>query len=326
MNLVLSQVLEKIGKQNTLNFKHRELNFKIMDIKDLNGSIVAIVTPFKEDGSIDYEKFDELIEWHIAQGTNGIVVCGTTGESPALNEQEGEMLIKHAVIKVDKRIPVIAGSGNNCTQKTIQYSRIDEKSGVDALLIVSPYYNRPTQHGMYLHFGEVAKSVNVPIILYNVPSRTGSAISPQLAIDLAKAHNNIIGIKEAAGNLGNFADLLEKRPKGFKVFSGDDFLAVPANLLGADGCISVVANVIPRDFADMMNASINGEISKSRQMFFKYKKLTELLFVETNPIPVKTALAAMKKISEFFRLPLCEMGSENKQMLLNELVDLQLIK
>jgi len=290
-----------------------------MDFEHLQGSIVAIVTPFDYNGNIDYEKFDELIEWHIAQGTNGIVVCGTTGESPALNEVEGESLIKHAVRTVNKRIPVIAGSGNNCTKKTIQYSQIDEKSGADALLVVSPYYNRPTQHGMFLHFIEVAKSVNIPIILYNVPSRTGSNITPNLAIDLAKAHHNIRGIKEAAGSLASFANLLENRPKGFKIFSGDDYLSIPANLLGADGCISVIANIIPREFAEMMRTSINGEVEKARELFFRYKKLMELMGVETNPIPVKTAMAEMKKIHEVFRLPLCEMGMENKTALLGEM-------
>jgi len=290
-----------------------------MNINNLQGSIVAIITPFKEDGNIDYEKFDELIEWHIDQGTNGIVVCGTTGESPALNESEGETLIKHAVKTVNKRIPVIAGSGNNCTKKTIQYSQLDEESGADALLVVSPYYNRPTQRGMYLHFMEVAKSVNIPIILYNVPSRTGSTIQPELAIELANAHHNIKGIKEAAGSLAAFANLLEKRPKGFKVLSGDDYLSIPANLLGADGCISVIANIIPREFTEMMDSSIGGDVEKSRKLFFKYKKLMELMGVETNPIPVKTAMAAMGKIREVFRLPLSEMSAENKKTLLEEL-------
>jgi len=166
---------------------------------------------------------------------------------------------------------------------------------------------------------EVAKSVNIPIILYNVPARTGSTIQPELAIELANAHPNIKGIKEAAGSLAAFANLLEIRPKGFKVFSGDDYLSIPANLLGADGCISVIANIIPREFSEMMNSSIIGDVEKSRKLFFKYKKLMELMGVETNPIPVKTAMAAMGKIQEIFRLPLSEMSAENKKTLLEEL-------
>ena len=296
-----------------------------MNFNDLQGSIVAIVTPFKEDGAIDYNKLDELIEWQITQGTSGIIVCGTTAETPALTEDECDTLIKFAVQKVNGRIPVIAGSGGSSTTESINYSQFAEKEGADALLVVSPYYNRPSQHGLFLHFSEIAKSVTIPIILYNVPARTGCTISCAVVFDLAKKHKNICGIKEAAGNFITFTNLLEKKPEGFKIFSGDDFLSIPANLMGADGCISVIANIIPSEFQEMMKSSINGEVEKARSLFYKYKKLIEFLFIETNPVPVKTAMAAMGKINEIFRLPLCEMKNENKTLLLNELKHLKLI-
>ena len=296
-----------------------------MYFDDLQGSIVAIVTPYKKDGEIDYEKFEELVEWHILQGTQGLVVCGTTAETPALSETECDMLIRRAAIIVNGRIPVIAGSGSSSTEESICYSQFAENEGADALLVVSPYYNRPTLKGLYLHFSEIAEAVSIPIILYNVPARTGCTIPYHLAIDLAKKHRNIRGIKEAAGNYHAYTDLLANRPKGFKIFSGDDFLSIPANFMGADGCISVVANIIPNEFQEMMAASINNDTAKTRSLFFKYKKLIELMGLETNPIPVKTALAAMGKINEIFRLPLCEMNTENKNALLQELKTLELI-
>lgn len=288
-------------------------------IQNLRGSIVAITTPFKENGEIDLAAFDALVEWHIAQGTDGLVVCGTTGETPTLSEEEDAMMMERAVKVVNGRIPVIAGSGSNSTQDCIKYSQTAEKAGVDALLVVAPYYNKPTRKGLYQHFSSVAKAVNIPIILYNVPGRTGCAIAYDLAIQLANDHKNIIAIKEAAGNFEVLVNLIANRPEGFKIYSGDDFLSTAANLLGADGCISVVANVIPKEFHELMKASLAGNVDVSRQIFYKYKRLMDLMFVESNPIPVKTALAAMGKIKETFRLPLCTMEDKNKEALLTEL-------
>jgi 4-hydroxy-tetrahydrodipicolinate synthase len=288
-------------------------------IQDLRGSIVAITTPFKENGEIDLVAFDALLEWHIAQGTDGLVVCGTTGETPTLSEEEDAMLMERAVKKVNGRIPVIAGSGSNSTLDCIKYSQTAENSGVDALLVVAPYYNKPTRKGLYLHFSSVAKSVNIPIILYNVPGRTGCAIPYDLAIQLANDFKNIIAIKEAAGNIEVMVNLLANRPTGFKVYSGDDFLSTAANLLGADGCISVVANVIPKEFHELMAVSLAGDVTTSRKIFYKYKRLMDLMFVESNPIPVKTALASMGKIKETFRSPLCSMEDINKESLLAEM-------
>lgn len=294
-------------------------NIPMTKIQDLRGSIVAIVTPFKENGEIDLAAFDSLIEWHIAQGTDGVVVCGTTGETPTLSEEEDRMMMERAVKKVNGRIPVIAGSGSNSTQDCIKYSQTAEKIGVDALLVVAPYYNKPTRKGLYLHFSSVANAVKIPVILYNVPGRTGSCIPYDLAIELANDHKNIIAIKEAGGNIDVFMNLIANRPEGFKIYSGDDSLSTAANLFGADGCISVIANVIPKEFHELMTVSLAGNVEASRSLFFKYKRVMELMFVESNPIPVKTALAGMGKISEVFRLPLCEMEDKNKELLLAEM-------
>jgi 4-hydroxy-tetrahydrodipicolinate synthase len=296
-----------------------------MQIRNLQGSIVAIVTPFKDTGEIDLETFDDLIEFHISNGTDGIVVCGTTGETPTLSDAEDAQMIERCVKKVNGRIPVIAGTGSNSTSDCIKYSKKAAELGADALLIVSPYYNKPSRRGIYKHFSQVAKNVDAPIILYNVPGRTGSVIEPGTAIELATNHKNIIGIKEAGGDMKVFAELLANRPEGFKVYSGDDFLSFSANCMGADGCISVVANLIPADFHKMMKASIDGDLKTARSLFFKYRTLMELMFLESNPLPVKTALALMGKVSEVFRAPLCEMEDENREQLKIELKKLKIL-
>ena len=274
---------------------------------DLRGSIVAIVTPFKANGEIDVDAFDQLIDWHLKNGTDGIVVCGTTGETPALTGDEDAFLIERAVKQVAGRIPVIAGTGSNSTQECIKYTRKAETIGVDAVLVVGPYYNKPTDKGMYMHFATVAEAVDVPIILYNVPGRTGSKISVSNAIKLANAYDNIVGIKEASGELALFTELVAQRPDNFKIYSGDDFLSASANLLGADGCISVIANVIPAEFSQLMRSSLEGNVTKVNELFYQYRELMDLMFIESNPIPVKTALAEMGKLNEEFRSPMCSM-------------------
>ena len=296
-----------------------------MQIEELQGSIVAIVTPFTDTGEIDFETFDDLVEFHISNGTDGIVVCGTTGETPTLSDQEDARLIERCVKKVNGRVPVIAGTGSNSTADSIKYSKKAVEVGADALLVVTPYYNKPSRRGIFKHFSQVAKNVDAPIILYNVPGRTGSTIKPSTAVELAKTYKNIVGIKEAAGDMNAFAELLANRPAGFKVFSGEDFLAFSANCLGADGCISVVANLIPTDFHKMMKASIEGDVKTGRDLFFKYRPLMELMFLESNPLPVKTALAIMGQVKEIFRAPLCEMEDENREQLKMELKKLKLL-
>ncbi len=291
----------------------------------LQGSIAALVTPFKKDGSIDMKAFDAMLEAHVAGGTKGVVVCGTTGETPTLSETEDAEMFRHAVERVGGRMTVIAGTGSNSTQSCIKYTQNAVSAGVDAVLVVGPYYNKPTSKGMYLHFSELAKNIDVPIILYNVPGRTGSAIKPDVAIQLAADHKNIVGIKEASGNLHNIEYLLKHRQEGFRVYSGDDGIAMMCNLLGADGCISVAANVFPKEFSQMMELSIAGDAKAAREIHFKYCKLMDLLFVESNPIPVKAALAAMGMIEEVYRAPLCAMEESNKKLLLDEMKSLKLI-
>lgn len=291
----------------------------------LQGSIAALVTPFKTDGSIDLKAFDRLLDFHAENGTAGVVVCGTTGETPTLTESEDAEMFRHAVERVNGRMTVIAGTGSNSTQSCIKYTQNAVEAGVDAVLVVGPYYNKPTSKGMYLHFSELAKQINVPIILYNVPGRTGSAIKPDVAIQLAKDYNNIVGIKEASGNIHNVEYLIKNRPDGFHVYSGDDGIAMLCNLLGADGCVSVAANIFPREFSRLMQLSIAGDAKAACEIHYRYSKLMELLFVESNPIPVKAALAAMGMMEEVYRAPLCTMEDANKKALLDEMKKLKLI-
>lgn len=291
----------------------------------LKGAIVAIVTPFLDSGELDWDSFDKLIDFHIDNKTDGIVVCGTTGETPTLTDEEDEALVARAVHRIGGRIPLIAGSGSNCTRTAVAKTQKAKELGADAALVVVPYYNKPTDAGIYQHFKTVAQAVDIPIILYNVPSRTGAHILPETAVRLATDFDNIVGIKEASGVLSCITHIIDSAPKGFLVYSGDDFIACSANLLGADGCISVVANIIPAEFRQLMKVSLHGDVAATRELFYKYQKLIELCFVESNPIPVKTALAEMGLIKEIFRLPLCSMVDKNRQLLLNEMRNLKMI-
>lgn len=292
---------------------------------DLRGSIAALVTPFKKDGSIDYEAYDRLLDFHIANGTAGVVVCGTSGETPTLSEEEDAQMFKHSVEYINHRMVVIGGTGSNCTESCVKYTRNAAEAGVDAVLTVGPYYNKPTSAGMYLHFSTVAKAVDIPMILYNVPGRTGSAIKPEVALQLARDFENIVGIKEATGNLMNIATLIAGRPDGFKVYSGDDNISMLSNLLGGDGCISVLANVVPKEFVEFMKLSMDGNAVEARKIFYKYHRLMDLLFVESNPIPVKAALSAMGMMEEIYRAPLCPMEPANHEALMSEMKKLGVI-
>ncbi|MCW3805613.1 4-hydroxy-tetrahydrodipicolinate synthase [Plebeiibacterium marinum] len=291
----------------------------------LKGSIVAIVTPFHESGEIDWDAFDKLIDFHLNNNTDGIVVCGTTGETPTLTDEEDEALVARAVKLINGKIPVIAGSGSNCTQTAIEKTQKAKELGADAALVVVPYYNKPTQKGIYEHFKAVAEAVDIPIVLYNVPSRTGAGLTPETVVKLAQDFENIVAVKEAAGIISYFTEIIASAPKGFLVYSGDDFLSASANMLGADGCISVVANIIPVDFHKLMDASINGDVATTKDLFYKYQKLMDLCFIESNPIPVKTALAEMGFMKEVFRGPLCTMEEDNRQKLLDELKSLSIL-
>lgn len=290
------------------------------------GSMVAIVTPFKNNKTeLDEKAFKRLIEFHIKGNTSAVVPCGTTGESATLSFEEHDRVIELAVEYVDKRIPVIAGTGSNSTQEAIALTVHAKKAGADASLQVSPYYNRPTQKGLYEHFKTIAEAVDIPIILYNIASRTGVNIEPETIAKLANDCKNIVGVKEASGNLDQMSRIKALCPQTFALISGDDSLTLPILSIGGTGVISVVANIIPQDVADMAAAFEKGNITKARKLHYKMLPLVKAMFVETNPIPVKTAMGMMGMIEPSLRLPMCEMSEENKQKLKVALKDYGLL-
>ena len=269
----------------------------------IKGSIVAIVTPMQEDGSLDFPAFRALIDFHVAQGTNGIVVVGTTGESPTVSLTEHELLIHVAVEHAAGRIPIIAGTGANSTKEAVELAAFSKKAGASASLTVVPYYNKPTQDGLYLHFKTIAEAVDMPHILYNVPGRTCADMHNDTVLRLAQIPN-ITGIKDATGDIARGSDLLHRIPSNFAVYSGDDVSALALILLGAHGTISVTANVAPRLMHEMCLSALHGDAIKARQINSQLLGLHRHLFVEANPIPVKWALSSMGKIKNILRLPL----------------------
>ena len=269
----------------------------------IKGSLVAIVTPMLEDGSLDLPAFRALIDFHIEQGTDGIVVVGTTGESPTVDVVEHELLIAEAVKHAAGRIPIIAGTGANSTTEAIELADFSKKAGADASLTVVPYYNKPTQEGLYLHFKAIAEAVDMPHILYNVPSRTCADMANDTVLRLAQIPN-IVGIKDATGDMERGSDLLQRAPKNFAVYSGDDASTLALMLLGAHGTISVTANVAPGLMHEMCAAALKGDLTKAREINFRLLGLHRHLFVEANPIPVKWAMARMGKMKNVLRLPL----------------------
>lgn len=287
------------------------------------GSIVAIVTPFSS-GRVDEKTFGDLIEWHISSGTNAIVPCGTTGESATLEYEEHYRVIEIAVKTSNGRIPIIAGTGANATDETIMITRKAKELGADGALLVSPYYNKPTQEGLYRHYKAVAEAVDIPIVLYNVPGRTAVNILPSTVARLAEV-KNIAGIKEATGDMKQVSEVIRLCGDRLAVLSGDDFTTFPLLALGGKGVISVSANVAPREVSDMCSLWEQGKIRESRAIHYKLEPLNAAMFIETNPIPVKTALSLMGKIKEEFRLPLCEMSAANKEKLGKTLKDFGLI-
>lgn len=282
------------------------------------GSIVAIVTPFKNK-KVDEKALGKLIEWHISEGTDAIVPCGTTGESATLDYEEHYKVIEITIKVVNKRVPVIAGTGANATDETIMITQKAKKMGADGALLVAPYYNKPTQEGLYRHYKAVAESVDIPIVLYNVPGRTAVNMLPPTVARLAET-KNIIAIKEATGDMRQVSDIIRLCGDRMTVLSGDDFTTLPLLALGGKGTISVSANVAPRDVSEMIRAWERGNIAEARKLHFKLEPLNQAMFIETNPIPVKAALSMMGKIQEEFRLPLCQMSDENRKKLRNVLV------
>jgi len=288
------------------------------------GAIVAIVTPFK-NGEVDEERLRELIEFQIENGTDGIVPCGTTGESTTLSHEEHDRVIEITIDAVKKRVPVIAGTGSNSTTEAIRLTRHAHEAGADGVLMVSPYYNKPSQEGLYQHFKAVADAVPVPIILYNVPGRTSSNVLPETVARLSKI-SNIVGIKEATGDLRQISSVAALSEKDFYILSGDDFTVLPIMAIGGKGVISVVANVIPADMAAMVDAYNAGNTDEARRLHFKMWPFMEACFYETNPIPVKAALAIAGKIEYEYRLPLCPLSNANYEKLRKVMVDYGLIK
>lgn len=280
----------------------------------LLGSLVAIVTPMFEDGSLDISSLNALIEFHISQGTDGIVIVGTTGESPTVDFDEHCLLIKTAVNQVRGRIPVIAGTGANSTKEAITLTNKAKELGADACLLVAPYYNKPTQEGLYQHFKAIADAVSIPQILYNVPSRTGCDISNDTVLRLA-SHPNIIGIKDATGGIERGTDLILRAPKNFAILSGDDATALSLMLLGGKGVISVTANVAPKLMHEMCLAALDGRAIQARELNAKVFQLHQKLFVEANPIPVKWVLAEMGLIKRGIRLPMVSLSPQHHDVL-----------
>jgi 4-hydroxy-tetrahydrodipicolinate synthase len=280
----------------------------------IGGAIAAIITPFK-NGEIDEAGLRDLIEFQLANGTHGIVPCGTTGESPTLSHKEHERVVEITIEQTARRVPVIAGTGSNCTEEAISLTRHAKKAGADAVLMISPYYNKPTQEGIYRHFEQVAKAVDIPIIVYNIPGRTASNIEPSTMARLSGI-DNIVGVKEASGSMKQITDTIAMCADDFIVVSGEDYLTFPLMCVGGKGVISVVSNVAPREMADLCNLFSSGKFEESQKLYYKLLPLLHILFIETNPAPVKAALAMMKRIeSEEVRLPLVTMTEANKDRL-----------
>jgi len=288
-----------------------------------SGSMVALVTPFR-DGSVDWQSLQALVEFHVQNGTHGIVPCGTTGESATLSHEEHDEVIKAVIKAVNRRVPVIAGTGSNSTAEAVRLTREAEKSGADGALMISPYYNRPTQEGIYQHYKKVAASVGIPIIVYNIPGRTGSKIEPETLARLAEI-KNIAGVKEATGSVDQAIDVLRLCQGNLAVYSGEDSLTFSLMALGGQGVISTVANVAPKEMAQLTEACLAGQWEKARELQFKLVPLIRSVFIETNPIPVKTALSLMGKCTGELRLPLTPMAEGNVKKLRQAMADFGLI-
>lgn len=290
----------------------------------IKGSMVALVTPFTEDGSVNFKRVRELVEWHIQEGTDSILVLGTTAETPTLTEEEEDEIVKIAIEQAAGRVPIVVGSGSNNTAKAVKTSLKYEAMGADALLVISPYYNKANKQGMIQHFLTVADAVNTPIILYNVPGRTGMSISYDVLEAVCK-HKNIVGIKEASGDMslvGKFSKLIDDN---FTVYSGNDDINVPLMSLGGGGVISVLANILPGVSHEMATAALEGDFAKARELQIKYMDLINALFIETNPIPVKEAMNMLGLEAGGYRLPLYPMEEKNRAVLKAELEKLGLL-
>lgn len=283
------------------------------------GAGVAIVTPFHEDGSVDYERFSDVIEYQIANGTDAIIVCGTTGEASTLTHEEHLEVIRYCAEKVNHRVPVIAGTGSNCTETAIYLSQEAEKYGADALLLVTPYYNKATQKGLYLHFKMIADSVKIPVILYNIPGRAGVALQPETIVSLCKDVENIVGVKDATGNISQTSHLMQIADGCVDLYSGEDGIIVPMLSIGGKGVISVLSNVAPRQTHDICQKFFDGDVKGSCELQLKALPLVDALFCEVNPIPVKKGVELLGLCGGTLRMPLTEMEPEHAARLEKEM-------
>ena len=274
------------------------------------GSLVALITPMRSDGSIDEKAYAELVDWQIKEGTNGVVPVGTTGESPTLSHDEHRRVVEIAIEVSAGRVPVIAGAGSNSTEEAIALTRHAKEAGADAALIVTPYYNKPTQEGLYQHYKAIAAAVKLPIIVYSVQGRTGVNVEPATLRRLSEI-DYVIGVKEASGNISQMAQVVHQVPSGFAVLCGDDSIAIPLIALGGHGVVSVVSNEIPREFTALIDRALRNDFAGARELQRQYLPLMEVNFVESNPIPVKAAMALMGLLEPVWRLPLCPPNPAN---------------
>jgi 4-hydroxy-tetrahydrodipicolinate synthase len=278
------------------------------------GSFVALVTPFR-DGTIDEAKLSELVRMHVAQGTDGIVPCGTTGESPTLSHDEHRRVVEIVIEAAAGRIAVIAGTGSNSTAEALELTRHAERAGATGALVVNPYYNRPTQEGLYRHFRAIADAVSIPILVYNIQSRTAVNVETDTMVRLARDCKNIVGVKEASGSLDQMSQVILGCGPEFSVLSGDDNVTLPLLAIGGSGVISVIANILPRDTAEMVHAALDGDWKRARELHYRLFPLARAAFIETNPIPIKEAMAMAGMIQPEFRLPMCRMSDANRARL-----------
>lgn len=290
------------------------------------GAAVAIITPMKEDGSVDFDQLKKLIDFQIDHGTDAIVICGTTGEASTLTHEEHLETIRACVSYVSKRVPVIAGTGSNCTATAVYLSQEAQKAGADAVLLVTPYYNKATQGGLVQHFAETAKKIDIPVVLYNVPGRTGCNLLPETAVKLAKEVDNIVAIKEASGNISQVVKLAKLAEGCIDIYSGNDDQIVPILSLGGLGVISVLSNVVPKQTHDMVAKYLEGDVKGSLELQLQYLDLVKALFCEVNPIPVKKAVEYMGYCTGTLRSPLTEMTENNAKVLYDEMKKLGILK
>ncbi|MFC2149468.1 4-hydroxy-tetrahydrodipicolinate synthase [Candidatus Auribacterota bacterium] len=287
-----------------------------------SGSIVALVTPFKGE-KVDYKKIEELVEFHIKSGTNGIVPCGTTGEAPTLDYEEHKKVIETVVKAVNKRVPVIAGTGSNSTAETVYLTEFAKNIGADAVLISTPYYNKPSQRGLYEHYKKVNDSVDIPIVLYNVPGRTAVAFTPETVANLYKL-KNVAAIKEASGNIEVASQI--RSLCDITVLSGDDSMTLPMMSVGGKGVISVAANIVPKEMSDMVKSGLGGDFAAAEKLHYKLFGLSKIIFIETNPVPIKAAMEMMGMIEGGVRLPLYAMSEDNRSKLRSAIEEYGLLK